>query len=97
MSHLALPLEMFDMPTYRRLRNATQRFLIDLYVVFFDCERFTIDITTPQLYRQTPGAMISTRINELVDAGILIAEREKLPGKHARRVYQFAYPPKVAG
>lgn len=89
---VALPLPLLDSPEYRALKWGTQRFLIDLYIVFNDVERFTIDTPHPEQYRQSEGCWLPRRITELLNAGLLLQDGTMRKGPcHAQRVFRFKY------
>jgi hypothetical protein len=47
MSYVSIPLAALESPEFMALSLADQKFLIDLYVAFHDCQRFTIDMNCP--------------------------------------------------
>ena len=92
MDFAALPLAAFDSPEFKVLPWGAQRFLLDLYIVFHDVERFTIDWNRPEDYRQSPGVALCRRINELLASGLLICEATRKKGMcHKERIFRFKY------
>lgn len=93
MDFAALPLAAFDSPEFHALPWGAQRFLLDLYIVFYDVERFTIDASRPEDYRQSPGVAMCRRINELLRSGLLICEAQRKKGIcHKERIFRFKHP-----
>lgn len=92
MDFAALPLAAFDSPEFKDLPWGAQRFLLDLYIVFYDVERFTIDANRPEDYRQSPGVAVCRRIAELLKSGLLICDEQRNKGGHRQRIFRFRYP-----
>lgn len=88
---IPLPADLLSAPAYRALTDADKTFIIELYALFHDAERFTIDMERPLDYRQLPGAKLSIKVSRLLRAGlILIVGKAGLPS-HERRVFALTY------
>ena len=97
MTYISIPLEVLESPAYLALTEANQKFLIDLYVIFADCERFTIDMRKQAEYRQPEKANLAVKINTLLDAGFLkVVDRIGPHPMNSRRVFSFAHPAREA-
>jgi hypothetical protein len=92
MSYLALPLAALESPDYLALSLSDQKFLIDLYISFHDCERFTVEMDHPELYRQPAGATLQRKVAKLLAAGLIRVVDTTGRGNQIRRVFCFAYP-----
>lgn len=92
MTYIPIPLDVLDAPGYAALTHAEQRFLLDLYVLFHDCERFTIDMYKPQQYRQSKGVFLGRKVRALINAGLLQIVGMIGRPDHRRRVFAFTYP-----
>lgn len=92
MSYVTLPLAALDSDAYAGLTSGDQKFLIDLYVIFSDCERFTVDIYKQTMYRQPAGANLERKLRRLIDAGLLEIVGTSGHGGQMRRVFSFTYP-----
>lgn len=92
MSAILIPIAAVESPEYAALTQPEQLFLIDLYIVMNDVERFTIDWDQPEKYRQSRGAHLPRKIKRLIDAGLLIVDgRQKSGIDHYVRVFRFRY------
>ena len=97
MAYISIPLEVLESPAYLALTEANQKFLIDLYVIFGDCSRFTIDMRKQADYRQPEKANLAVKIRTLLDAGFLkVAERIGPHPLNSRRIFSFVYPAREA-
>lgn len=92
MGIIALPDQLFSDPEYKNLRNGHRLFLLDLYVMFNDCERFTIDMSRPTDYKQPYSPTLCRRINALLKSGLLeIAGKQQTgPGRYLR-IFSFKH------
>ena len=88
-----LSLEIATSEKFNALHWSHQKFLFDLHVVFHDCERFTIDLSAPQQYRQMRGASIARKIKVLVEEGFLEIVGTQKAKFSPRRVFRFPQPP----
>jgi hypothetical protein len=93
MSYLGIPLEVLESPAYLALSDANQRFLLDLYVTFADCECFTICMDKPEQYRQPKGATLQRKVTALINAGFLRVERFTGHQSNPKRVFAFVNKP----
>lgn len=92
MSAIIIPIEAVESPEYATLTQPEQLFLIDLYIIMNDVERFTIDCSQPEKYRQSRGAHLPRKIKSLIDVGLLIVDgRQKSGIDHYVRVFRFRY------
>jgi hypothetical protein len=99
MDSIVIPLAALDSPKYKSLSWGDQRVLIDLYIMFWDCDCFTVDLFRPQDYRQSPGVGMGKRIQALLASGLLVMVGKQIidPNKpigerNYRRVFAFKYP-----
>jgi hypothetical protein len=73
MNSIPIPCVVFDSPMFHALSSADQIFLMFLYAMFYDTERFTIDMNDPKRYHLPHDkASISRRITHLIKAGFLV-------------------------
>lgn len=94
MSHITIPAAVFESPEYWRLTIAERMFLLDLYIVMDDVERFTIDMARPEDYRQSPGATLARKIVKLLKCGFLVLDgRRDIGGGHYVRIFRFKHSP----
>lgn len=92
MDIIALPAQLLDDPAFNALQWGDQKFMIALYALFADTERFTIDINHPEHYRQSPGVWLVGRIHRLVKAGMLQITGQQKSSKFGHvRVFSFKY------
>jgi hypothetical protein len=92
METVPIPLAALDSPEYVRLTPAQKAFLIELYRVHGDVERFTVDLRNPAVYRQSFGAYLSNKITPLVKHGLLVEDGEQqVTICNWRRVFRFRY------
>ncbi len=92
MDYLPIPFDVLDSESYQSLTPGDKYFLIELYALYFDCERFTINADRPQDYRQPPKANLCRKIGRLVDCGLLRAvDLAKNGNNHYQRVFAFTY------
>lgn len=90
MNFVSIPLAVLDAPQYMAMTPAEQKFLIDLYVLFHDCETFTVDMNEPAKYRQPVGATLNRKIRTLLTSGLIeVVSRRK---STLQRVFVFKYP-----
>lgn len=96
MTSVSIPLAVLDAPEFNGLQWGDQKFLIALYIVNSDVERFTIDLSRPEMYRQSAGSWLVNRIHRLMKAGLLIKTGQQRTSKYGHvRVFAFkhsAYP-----
>jgi hypothetical protein len=93
MDCIAIPIAALDSQGYQDLTLADKYFLIELYRLFFDTERFTIDAERPQDYRQPRGTRLVRKTNVLLDAGLIKAvDLHKNGSNHYQRIFVFTYP-----
>ena len=93
MNFVSIPLAVLEAPEYLALTVADRQFLLDLYVVFHDTERFTIDMSKPADYRQPTGASLARKISRLMDAALLqVVGSRKTGPSHYQRVFAFQHP-----
>lgn len=92
MNYVPIPLAALESPGFLGMTLADQKFLIDLYVVFADCERFTIDMNSQEQYRQPSGATLQRKIRALLAAGLIQVVGSIGRADHKRRVFAFTYP-----
>lgn len=93
MDFAAIPMSVLDSPKYKDLHWGDQRLLIDLYILFGDCDTFFIDLDKPQEYRQSRGNGIARRINRIIEAGFLeICGTEKCGSCSYRRIFRLTHP-----
>ena len=88
-----LPLAVANSDAFNALLWGDQKLLFDLYIVFEDCERFTIDIKHPEHYRHTSGVNLVPRIRRLLAAGLLEIDGSQKARFGNRRVFKFPQPP----
>lgn len=94
MNCITIPTAVLESPEYANLTLGDRMFLIDLYVVFNDVERFTIDISTPEEYRQSKGVWLPPRIRRLLQSGFIVEDgRHKKGRDHYLRIFRFRHPP----
>lgn len=92
MDIIAIPAEVMNSKEYEQLTLADKYFLIELYRIFGDCERFTIDAEKPLEYRQPPKVNLCKKIGKLLASGLLKAiDLQKNGNNHYQRVYAFKY------
>lgn len=92
MESIALPVALIDSPEFNALQWGDQKFIFALYAVFNDTQRFTIDINTPEQYRQSRGVYLVNRIHRLVKSGLLIITGKQKASKYGHvRVFEFKY------
>lgn len=93
MDFAAIPMVVLDSPKFKALQYGDQKFIIDLYIVFGDCEQFIIDLNRPEDCRQAHGSNLARRINRVIAAGFLeVCSLAKASPCHYRRVYRLCYP-----
>lgn len=96
MEYVTIPIEALESPDYLGLSPFEQKFLIDLYVIFRDAQCWTVDMTRPQDYRQSPGASLNRKVTSLLNAGLIqVVGTTGKPG-NARRVFSFTHPAREA-
>jgi hypothetical protein len=94
MDLIAIPAEALNSPEYEKLTLADKYFLIELYRINGDCQRFTIDSDRPAVYRQPPSVNLCRKINKLIDSGLIKAiDLQKNGTNHYQRVFAFRYSP----
>jgi hypothetical protein len=89
---VAIPLQVLNAPEYAQLQWGDKQLLIDLYVLFSDCESFTVDLDKPLNYRQPPCAAMNVRLVRLLRSGLLLVSG-KMQKKRGRvqRVFGFKH------
>jgi hypothetical protein len=93
MGYVCIPLHVLESPEFIAMQLCDQKFLIDLYTLFHDCETFTIDLTKPTEYRQSKSANMSPKVLRLLKYGFIVISGEmKKTGKKNVRVFSFKYP-----
>lgn len=88
---IPLPADLLNAPAYQSLTPSDKIFVIELYAMFHDTERFTIEMDKPANYRQ-PGTILNRKVARLLDIGLLKIVGSTGRADHARRVFTFAYP-----
>lgn len=92
MTSVSIPLAVLDAPEFNGLQWGDQKFLIALYIVNSDVERFTIDISKPEMYRQSAGVWLVNRIHRLIKAGLLVIAGRQRTSKYGHtRVFSFKH------
>lgn len=92
MDIVAIPACVFESSEYRRLTLANKHLLIELYAMFGDCERFTIDLDRPVQYNQPQKAHMGRKVMALVNSGLLqTVDLAKNGNNHYQRVFSFKY------
>lgn len=90
---IPIPAEVFESKCYHDLRIGDRAFLMDLYYLYGDCERFVINPEDFQGLSFGPKADIASKVRGLVDGGFLVFEmfRECARRGRSRRVFRFAH------
>lgn len=92
MDTIIIPVALIDSPEFNAIQWGDQKFLWSLYAVFNEAERFTIELTAPEAYRQSKGVTMQNRISRLIKSGLLqVVDRQKSGKYHFRRVFSFKY------
>lgn len=95
METVTIPLAVFDDPSFNKLQPGDMKFLLCLYADYHDTERFTINLQTPEAYRQSNGVWLVDRVKRLCKAGFLQIVDKKLKihsrGKCWIRVFSLKY------
>lgn len=93
MDFIAIPAEVLQSHEYQKLTLGNKHLLIELYAMFGDCERFTIDLDNPVLYKQPQKAHMGRKVTALVNSGLIRTVDLTKCGKcHYKRVFTFKYP-----
>lgn len=92
MDVIPIPAEALNSKEYESLTLADKYFLIELYRMFHDCARFTIDADKPEDYRQPPKVNLCRKINKLISSGLIRSvDLHKNGNFHYQRVFVFKY------
>lgn len=89
MENVLIPRAVLNSREFARLQPKVKVFLIQLYAMYSDVERFTIDLRDPKKYGLTPGVYITNRVTPLTQCGLLMLEPDR--DEENRRVFRFRY------
>lgn len=92
MDNVSIPISLFDDPTFNKLYPGDMKFLLCLYAEFHDTEQFTINLETPEVYRQSAGVYLANRIGRLCKAGFLevVGKQRKMKSVYHGNVRIFS-------
>jgi hypothetical protein len=94
--YFTLPVGLLAAREYRRLQNLDKLFLIALYALHGDCERFQIDTSDPVRYfgKDIVKYEFTRKISVLVQSGLIraVGSAQWGPTRRQRRVFEFFYP-----
>lgn len=93
MDFIAIPADALNSKEYESLTLSDKNFLVELYRLYGDCERFLIDTDKPEQYRQPKGSRLVRKVNKLLSSGLLRAvDLHKNGNNHYQRIFVFRYP-----
>lgn len=92
MAYVSIPLSVLESQEYLSMTPAGQKFLIDLYALFHDCETFTIDMEKPTYYRQPAGSFLNKKVSNLLDSGLIEVVGSVKRKFTYQRVFAFTHP-----
>lgn len=85
-NYIAIPVAAIEAPAYQTLSRAERFFLLELYIQFSDCQRFTLN------FEGNANRAMLPRIKRLIDCGLLIVDESiKVSRNKFTRVFKFAH------